>query len=37
LHVLDISIMPQQVRRGPNASAIMIGERGAEFLIKVGA
>jgi choline dehydrogenase len=37
LRVLDISIMPQQVRRGPNASAIMIGERGADFLNKVCA
>ncbi|MEO7369694.1 MAG: GMC oxidoreductase, partial [Ilumatobacteraceae bacterium] len=31
LRVVDTSIMPEIVRRGPNATAIMIGERAAEF------
>ncbi len=31
LRVVDTSIMPQIVRRGPNATAIMIGERASEF------
>jgi choline dehydrogenase len=31
LRVVDISIMPFLVRRGPNASAIMIGERAADL------
>jgi choline dehydrogenase len=34
LRVLDMSIWPQSIRRGPNASAIMMGERSAEFLQK---
>jgi choline dehydrogenase len=32
LSVVDISIMPNIVRRGPHATAVMIGERAAEFL-----
>jgi choline dehydrogenase-like flavoprotein len=32
LHVVDTSIMPTLVRRGPAATAMMIGERAAEFL-----
>jgi choline dehydrogenase-like flavoprotein len=32
LRVLDLSICPELVSRGPSATAIMIGERGAEFL-----
>jgi choline dehydrogenase-like flavoprotein len=31
LRVVDTSIMPRVVRRCPNASAIMIGERAADF------
>jgi choline dehydrogenase-like flavoprotein len=31
LRVVDTSIMPEIVRRGPNATAIMIGERAVEF------
>jgi choline dehydrogenase len=31
LRVLDISISPSVVRRGPHATAVMIGERGAAF------
>jgi choline dehydrogenase len=31
LRVLDISISPTIVRRGPSATAVMIGERSAEF------
>jgi choline dehydrogenase len=31
LRVVDTSIMPEIVRRGPNATAIMIGERATEF------
>jgi choline dehydrogenase len=31
LRVVDTSIMPEIVRRGPNATAIMIGERAAEL------
>jgi choline dehydrogenase-like flavoprotein len=29
--VVDISIMPNIVRRGPAATAVMIGEPAAEF------
>jgi hypothetical protein len=29
--VVDIAIMPNIVRRGPAAIAVMIGERAAEF------
>jgi choline dehydrogenase len=32
LRVVDTSIMPTLVRRGPAATAMMIGERAAEFL-----
>ena len=32
LRVVDTSIMPTVVRRCPNATAVMIGERAAEFL-----
>jgi choline dehydrogenase len=32
LHVVDISIIPEVIRRGPAATAVMIGERGAHFL-----
>lgn len=31
LRVLDISVSPSVVRRGPHATAVMIGERGAAF------
>jgi choline dehydrogenase-like flavoprotein len=31
IRVVDTSIMPEIVRRGPNATAIMIGERAADF------
>jgi choline dehydrogenase-like flavoprotein len=31
LRVIDTSIMPKVVRRGPNATAVMIGERSVEF------
>jgi choline dehydrogenase-like flavoprotein len=31
LRVVDTSIMPKVVRRGPNATAVMIGERSSEF------
>ena len=31
IRVIDTSIMPEIVRRGPNATAIMIGERASEF------
>ncbi|GGJ71318.1 GMC family oxidoreductase [Streptomyces brasiliensis] len=33
LRVADLSIMPTLTRRGPHASAIMIGERMAEFMV----
>lgn len=32
LRVADLSIMPTLTRRGPHASAIMIGERMAAFM-----
>ena len=32
LRVVDLSIAPRIVRRGPAATAIMVGERGAELL-----
>jgi choline dehydrogenase-like flavoprotein len=31
VRVVDTSIMPKVVRRGPNATAIMMGERAVEF------
>jgi choline dehydrogenase-like flavoprotein len=31
LRVLDISILPSIPRRGPNALAVMMGERAVEF------
>jgi choline dehydrogenase len=31
LRVVDTSIMPQVTSRGPNATAVMLGERAAEF------
>ena len=31
LRVVDISIMPNITRRGPAATAVMIGERAAEL------
>jgi choline dehydrogenase-like flavoprotein len=32
LRVVDVSIMPTLVRRGPNATAVMIGERAAALM-----
>jgi choline dehydrogenase-like flavoprotein len=32
LRVVDISVMPNVIRRGPAATAVMLGERGADFL-----
>ena len=32
LRVVDVSIMPTLVRRGPNATAVMIGERAAALI-----
>ena len=37
LRIADTSIMPSVVRRCPNATAVMIGERVAEFLARPGA
>ncbi len=34
LRVIDGSIMPTHVTGNPNAPTIMIGERGADFIIK---
>jgi choline dehydrogenase len=31
LRVVDISIIPEVIRRGPAATAVMLGERGAHF------
>jgi choline dehydrogenase-like flavoprotein len=31
LRVIDLSITPRIISRGPNATAVMIGERAAEF------
>ena len=31
LRIVDISIIPSVIRRGPAATAVMIGERGAQF------
>jgi choline dehydrogenase-like flavoprotein len=31
LRIVDISIIPDVIRRGPAATAVMIGERGAQF------
>jgi choline dehydrogenase-like flavoprotein len=31
LRVVDISTIPEVIRRGPAASAVMLGERGAHF------
>jgi choline dehydrogenase-like flavoprotein len=31
LRVMDISILPSIPRRGPNATAVMMGERAVEF------
>jgi len=33
LRVVDTSAMPHLIRRGPNATAVMMGERAAEFVI----
>jgi choline dehydrogenase-like flavoprotein len=35
LRVIDASIMPQITSSGVNAPSIMIGERGAQFIIEV--
>jgi choline dehydrogenase len=32
LRVVDISVIPTLMTRGPNATAIMLGERAAEFI-----
>jgi choline dehydrogenase len=37
LRVVDTSAMPHLVRRGPNATAIMMGERAADFMTGEGA
>ena len=31
LRIVDISIIPEVIRRGPAATAVMLGERGAHF------
>jgi len=33
LRVVDTSAMPHLIRRGPNATAVMMGERAADFMI----
>jgi choline dehydrogenase-like flavoprotein len=33
LRVVDTSAMPDLIRRGPNATAVMFGERAADFII----
>jgi choline dehydrogenase-like flavoprotein len=32
LRIADISIIPEVIRRGPAATAVMIGERAATFI-----
>ncbi len=32
LRVVDTSVMPHLIRRGPNATAVMMGERAADFI-----